>query len=497
MFAIVNTLKYLFSLSFFIIIISSNRAASKLEFSPLALQAYNSILDLKINDAKSKIIQIKKTDPTNLITLYLENYIDCITIFVTENESEFNRLEKNKDIRLSQLRKSKIASPYFYFFQAEINLQWAMSRIKYKEYYTAFNEASEAYDLLEKNQKLYPTFLPNKKSQGVLHAIVGTIPSTYKWGVKLLSGMNGTVEQGQKEIEELINYCKSHDFIFEKETVIIYSFLLLHLNNESEASWKVINSKPYDTSKSMLLCFAKANVAMRTGRSEEALEILLNKPNTKEFYPVPYLNFMTGLAKLHKNDIDANVWFFKFLKEFKGQYYVKEAYQKIAWSYLLLGNMKLYKQYINYCLTKGNDESGGDKNAKKEAISGEVPEINLLRARLLFDGGYYQKAFDMLKNKNISGLKNIIEYNYRMGRITQMLKNYNDCIEYYKKALDIGKYSTYYYPCNAALQLGIVYETLKQYPEAKNYYNYCLDLDPDDYANALHTKAKAGLGRLK
>jgi Tetratricopeptide repeat len=488
-------------LNYFIIslLVLSNmgvRAANKLEFTPLALQAYNSILDLKINDAKSKIIQIKKTDPTNLITLYLENFIDCITIYVTENEYEFKRLEKNKDLRLDKLKKANIASPYFYFFQAEINLLWALTRMKFKEYYTAFNEASTAYGLLEKNQKLYPGFLPNKKSQGVLHAIVGSIPSSYKWGVKLLSGMNGTVEQGQKELEELINYSKTNDFIYEKETVIIYSFLLLNISNESEGSWKMINSKPYDTSKSMLMCYAKANVALSTGRNDEGLQILLNKPNSKEYYPVPYLNFMTGLAKLHKNESDANIWFTKFLNEFKGKSNVKEAYQKIAWSYLLAGNMRMYKQSISLCLTKGNDESGSDKNAYKEAASGEAPEINLLKARLLFDGGYYQKAFDLLNKKIIAGEKNVMEYNYRMGRIDHLLKNYNECIIFYKKAIEVGKNSTYYYPCNAALQLGIVYELLKQNKEAIKYYHYCLDLDPDDYANELHTKAKAGLGRL-
>jgi TolA-binding protein len=84
-----------------------------------------------------------------------------------------------------------------------------------------------------------------------------------------------------------------------------------------------------------------------------------------------------------------------------------------------------------------------------------------------------------------------------MGRITQMLKNYDKAIVYFIETVEKGKSSSNYYACNAALQLGIIYEDLKQNTAAKKYYNICLDLYPDDYSDIFHGKAKAGLLRMK
>jgi tetratricopeptide (TPR) repeat protein len=490
-------LKAIFLPFLFFLLLVKVDAQSKVDFTPLAVQAYNNILDLRIVQAQANITLIKKQDPNNLVVLYLENYIDCIIVFVSENEVEFNRLKKNKDIRLDKLKKIKTESPFNDFIRAEINLQWAMARMKFKEYYTVFNEASEAFELLENNQKKYPTFLANKKSIGVIHALIGTIPGKYKWGVTLLSGMDGTIDQGKKELEEIIAHSKKYNFIFEKETAIMYSFLLLHLDNESEDSWKMINNPKFDASKSMLFSFAKANIAMRTGRSDEAIKILENRPNTKEYYPMPYLEYMIGLTKLSKLDVNAVKHFTSYIQKFRGKFYIKEAYQKIAWCYLVNDNPKLYKANILKCLTVGTAETGGDKNAMKEAKTGEIPELNLLKSRLLFDGGYYQKALDALENKKLTGAKNILEYNYRMGRITQMMKSYDKAILYFNETIEKGRLSPNYFACNAALQLGNIYEDLKQTANAKKYYNICLDINPDDYSDIFHLKAKAGLLRLK
>ena len=42
--------------------------------------------------------------------------------------------------------------------------------------------------------------------------------------------------------------------------------------------------------------------------------------------------------------------------------------------------------------TKGGAYSSSDKSALAEAKSGIIPDPILLKARILFDGGYYQKA---------------------------------------------------------------------------------------------------------
>ncbi len=476
------------------------RAAAKFTLSPGALTAYRHIMALRFDDAKLDIGQLKASEPDNYLSYYLENYILTLKIFIDEDEGELKQNSGKEDDYLRLLQKGDPQSPYFLYTQAQTRLLWAMNHAKFGAYFSAFNEAGEAYDELQKNQKKFPSFVANKLGLGVLHSIVGSIPGEYKWGVKLLSGMDGTVQQGQNEIESALEYAKTHDFAFEQEASVMYAFLMLHLKNDNDNAWNVIANSKLRPQESVLACFAVANVAMRTGRNDKAIETLERRPADAAYYPMVYLEYMLGQAKMSRGDADAETHIRHYIDAFKGRNYIKEAWQRLGWIAILKGDEAGYRRCMEKCKTQGYASVGGDKNALKEAKNGIPPDPLLLRARLLFDGGYYQKAYELLKPKraadfNTDALQ--LEYTYRTGRILQLIAHPNEAIAAYLQTIDLGRDKKFYYACNAALQLGLIYEQYGNTAKAREYYTYCLRLKPDDYADALHTKAKAGLSRVK
>ncbi len=487
---------YTFLLIFFA---ASSFASGTFKFTPLARQAYEEAISLRFEASRQHISQLKKEEPNNLIVHLIENYIDFFTVFIEEDKDAFRLLEKNKNYRLDQIRQGDDFSPYYLYCQAEIKLQWALVRLKFEEYFTAFSEVKSAYKLLNKNQEYHPYFVANKKSLGILHALVGTVPDGYKWGVKLLGGMEGSIEEGRQEIAEVIAFSQENDFVFEQETLVMYAFLLLHLNNQSDEAWILLKSPKLDPQQNPMAAFVLANVAIRTGRNDEAIRLLEQRPKTPNFFPFPYLDYMHGLAKLYRLDPDADQYINTYLKNFNGLNYIKEAYQKLAWFHLINGNSMGYQQHMDKCKTEGNAIIESDKTALKEAEKNLLPQITILRSRLLFDGGYYQKAYDLLKDLAVEQLyekRHQLEYTYRLGRICHRLKRTEEALTYYQKTVDDGKTLSYYYACNSALQIGLLHEELKAYPSAKEYYRLCLSLKPDEYKNGLHQKAKAGLNRL-
>lgn len=499
---IFSTLSALRGLIIFIILLSFStaRATGRFEFTPKAKEAYQKVISLRFDEAQALIDQLKYEEPDNLIVYHIENYIDFFTIFINENKKEFKRLARNKDYRLKQLKKGDPNSPYYLYTQAEIKLQWALARLKFEEYFTAFNEVKSAYKQLNKNRKKFPNFIANQKSIGILHAMIGTVPDNYKWGVKLLGGMSGTIEQGRGEIEAVLDYAERHDFIFEEETLVMYAFLLLYLKNQDDEAWTLIRSGKLDPKSNPLACFALANVAMRTGKNDEAIRLLIRRPRDKAFMPFPYLDYMLGSAKLNRLDADAVVFLQKYLNDFRGLNYVKQANQKIAWHYLLQDNVINYKVFIAKCKTRGASVVDGDKQALKEAEDGTVPDKTLLKARVLFDGGYYEKAYDILATKQASDFSNTqlqVEFTYRLGRITHKLGRSDEAVAHYESTIRSGRDKPWFYACNAALQIGHIYENAGQKQNAKKYYKTCLDIKPKEYRSSLHQKAKAGLNRLK
>ena len=234
---------------------------------------------------------------------------------------------------------------------------------------------------------------------------------------------------------------------------------------------------------------------MRIGHNDEAIRILENRPTGDGFYPLHFLDFMYGLAKLRRLDSDADVYLKKYINNFKGQNYIKEAYQKLAWHALLQEDETSYKKYMKQVKMKGNTSISNDKSALTEAKNGVVPNPVLLKARILFDGGYYQKAYNLLKGISQyhfpeKGLQ--LEYIYRLGRIAHEMKNTTDALYYYDQTIKSGSKERFYYACNAAFKAGLIYEEQSNYNKAKEYYQICRSLNPDEYRTSLHALAKAG-----
>ena len=469
-------------------------------WTPTLQQAYKKVLALRFDEANTLLAQAKAQDSENLMVYHVENYVDFFRVYINENETEFNRLEPNKELRLEKIKTGDENSPYYLYLQATTRLHWAMARLKFEEYTTAAFEVNKAFKLLTKNVEKFPDFQPNKKELGILHAAVGTIPDNYRWMIEMLSSLEGTFEQGKRELEEVISYSKTHDFIYEEEIYVLYSYLLLHLGNDADGSWQLINTGHLNPQKSLMGTFIVANIAMRTDRGDEAIRILQNRPSGAGYHSFYYLDYMLGLAKLQRLDKDADVYLKKYVERFKGKNFIKDAYQKLAWHALIFDNPTEYQRYNNLCKSKGSAIVGSDKSALNEANAGEIPNISLLKARLLFDGGHFQKAYDVLSTQcetDFTTKKTQLERTYRMGRITHKLKQYRYALDFYQNTIDHGKNDEWYFACRAALERGLIFETQKKYAEAKKAYQECLTIKPDEHKTGLHQQAKAGLSRLK
>ncbi len=475
-------------------------AAKYFDFSLSAKDAYRKVTSLRFVEARSALEQMQRSEPNNLVAIYLENYLDFFTIFVNDNKAEYQRLAKNMEPRLDKIARGPANSPWFLYTQAEIRLQWAITRSRFSDYLASMSDIKQAYALLEENQRKFPDFAPNKKSLGIMHALIGNVPEEYRWAVKALGGMDGSMEQGMRELEEALAYAKKNDFIFEDETVVAYALLQLYLNNRGDIAWNTLKNSKLTPKTNPMAAYALATVAMRTARNDEAVRLLEESPSGSQYAPFHYRHYLLGLAKLRRLDADANKSLEIFVNNFKGENGLKEAYQKLAWYHLTLDNSSGYRTYIGYAKIKGSANSETDKAALREANSGEMPEQRLLKARLLFDGGYYQRAYDLLKNNAAdyaADRKKNLEYSYRLGRVTHLLGKTQDAVRLYTQTIDNGAKDPLYFACNAALQLGLLYEEKKDAANARAAFNRCLSMKPEEYAASLHAQAKAGLGRVK
>ncbi|MCG3166668.1 MAG: hypothetical protein POELPBGB_02448 [Bacteroidia bacterium] len=485
-----------------IFLLFSLQSFASFDFNTNCRNAYEDIVSLKFKAAKTKLDSERKTNTGNTIPVFLDNYIDFFTLIIGENPADFNTLQKNKDLRLRQLEKADSKSPWFLYSQAEVNLQWAFIHVKFGEYLSAVSEINKAYKLLEDNSAKFPSFLPNIKSMGLLHAIIGTVPDNYKWAVNIM-GIDGTIKQGVKELNTVVSLSQTnseYNYLLT-ESLFLLSFVELNLSKDKDNIEKLYTTLKYLPGYNPLLTFAKASIAIKTSRNNDAITFLEKRTESTEQYPFYYLDLLTGEAKLNRLDMDADVYIKKYIENFKGASYIKTAYQKLAWFNLLIGDTEAYKKNINLISSKGNDIADEDKQAQKEADEGIVPNLKLLKARLLFDGGYYLQALTVLVKegnaKDFTSEKDQLEFTYRLGRIYHSWGKQDEAIPYYELTIEKGAKSTHYFAANASLQLGLIYEEKKDYKKARMYFERCPSFKNKEYRNSIGQKAKAGLNRIE
>lgn len=495
-------MKRIFFLSLLLLVASFSKAG-KLEFNANCVEAYNELLSLKFASAQKLIAEEKARNPQNKIVYLLDNYVDFLNCFAAEDKNSFQKLKDNLAKRISQVENADSSSPLYYYSLGEMNLQSCFIKFKFKEYTTGVFELRKAYNYFLRGQKRHPEFKANLKSLGAIRTILGTIPSEFSWATKLL-GMNGSILQGVNDLKIANNSLKNdpkYGFLYIESSILL-SFFQMYIMEEPQEALAVMNAyeKENDNKiKSPILTFVEADIYKHMGRTEDAIETILKRPLGAAYYDLPYFNYMLGLLKLYKISPEAPAYFLKYINTYKGNSFVQAAWQKMAWYYLIQGNEAKYKEYIAHCKKTNNEVTDEDKQAIHEAESKEMPNVYLLKARMLCDGGYYKRALEEVQAKPMTSFPRVrdqLEYTYRLGRIYQKLGDFEKALTLYSITVKNGQHVKYYYPSIAAYELGNIYSDMRDKTKARYYYQMCIDLKSSDYDNGLDQKAKAAMGKL-
>jgi len=276
------------------------------------------LTELRINDARLLLGEAARNDPDNNIPVWLMNYADFIEIIVTEEQTVFDRYEKERSGRLERLSEGDPASPYQKFCLAEAKLQWAMARVKFRQYVTALREANRSYSLLTGLAAEHPDFKPVLISLGFLHTLIGSVPVKYQWVVKFL-GFEGNVKAGIAEMKEAMLWTEAEGgrSFFNLQCLFFLSFIYLNADSDKEHAVSFMND--YMEKRSLkadklepLQAYSLASIALKTGHNQVAIRMLMNRQKGNGRLNIPYLDYMTGLALLSSGDNQAEDYLYRY-----------------------------------------------------------------------------------------------------------------------------------------------------------------------------------------
>jgi hypothetical protein len=464
-------------------------------FTPKNEAAYTEFLNLRVDKGQTIINQALKENSKNGISIYLANYEDAIKIFLSEDPKLYKQLSKNEGIRIAKLQTLEKTSPYYRFTQAEVKLQWAFVKLKMGDELNAALGLRSAYKLLEENIKLYPDFIPNKKTMGLLNVLIGSIPSNYNWVLSLI-GMEGNINKGIEQLNEVSS--NNNPFRFEASIlkVLVDNYIVHASKGKSESAAKLYQEHP----DNLLICYLYAAILTKNSKGTEAIAVMKNRPVNNDLIYFPHVDLILGELNLFQGEyFTARIYYSNFLSHFKGKNSIKDTYYKIFLTHWLNDEDDLAIPYFDKILNNGRELYDSDKHAQRIAKNREFPNKALTKIRLYTDGGYYNKAFDQMKLLSLGQFitkREKLEYLYRSARLYHKAGQINDAIDYYNKTIELSKDETYYFAPNSALQLGYIYQSRNEKEEARKLFNQALGYKNYEYKNSIDNKAKAALNEL-
>jgi len=398
---------------------------------------------------------------------------------------------------LKKLEKSRSSNNSVSAAIAEIHLYRALLGTHFSDYKASAVELFASYKVIAKSGSDFNSSDRNKLS-GIIGVLFQQVPDQYVKYLKAL-GIRPSGLSGYNGLERY--YSAALPGTIERmEGYLLLITAYKEFSKDPAAAWNFVRAEGKQMLDNPLIRYQSALAALKAGDCDSALKLLDSKANGNVQSAFPYWTYQLGRCKLYKNDSDAAGYLEKFLENPGGDNYRHIASLMEGWFYLLHGQENKAKEYFLRVKNLPVPFTIYDKQALNEAATDKMPDPDILKVRLLFDGGYYDQCLAICERLIVSDKYNDQEDGellYRKARCEQRLGRILPAIQSFLGVIgQADKIATYIVP-NSALQLGNLYKKSGQIDLARKYYQVCLDLNKYGYRDGINRQAQVALKELE
>jgi hypothetical protein len=463
--------------------------------SPGARRAYAELLKLKVSTCR----QLLATEPAHAPgTLLVADCADFVELIISQDASRYEATMAAHEIRLAVLNKTPAGALRDYA-QAEISLHQALAQIGFHHEVRGAWNLRHTAGLMQAVAERYPAFIPARKTLGLCQFGIGSLPEGYHWFLRLL-GLRGSVEEGLRNLGAAAT--QPNDF--QAESQILLALIRESYYKKGTESLALASRLAREQPDNFLFNYLVISLNKRQHHGGEALAAYRTRPTGPAYYPIGFVHHLAGDLLLYQGDYVASLAENQqFLREYRGDYYRKDAAFKLYLAAWLGGapaaTCERYRQQINLGGPLTIEE---DIYAQRFYHDAQPLNAILTRARLQTDGGYYTQALGTLQQFRATAAtpaRDQLEAPYRRARVWQGLGRLDsaraDYLRTLRRSAALGE-PAYYFAPQAALQLGYLAQTAGQRAAAKAYFEQAVAYPKHEYKNSTDQKAKLALRQL-
>ncbi len=398
-----------------------------------------------------------------------------ITLMTTESDKWNEPFHSLADELIDTLTNSTHPPTYWsYLIASQTALYQALAYWHFDNKWKAIFKLREARKCFNQQMEAYPDYSANKKMEALFDILLGSIPADYKRFAGWL-GFRGNQEKGWQQLSQYGNEVENHPG-WHEEWLMWTGFIALKLNLEPPV---YTPNQDILIQQTPILAFLAGWKALKQHQLPRSLFLTQKlRPN------FPLLYYVRGMALLSQLRTEPALECFDFFrKNYPGPSYQADALKRCAWISLLEGNDSK-AQRLRQEVTLLAAPSSMDQEAVRACSQEPLPNKELLKARLLFDGGSYPQGLALLRDLDTALLntEENIEYHYRMGRLFMANSQPGEAIPHLEKAYQRGhETSSGYHAMYAALELARYYKGHNQPDQANRWIENCLECNQGPY----------------
>ncbi len=463
---------------------------AQFNYSKKAQQAHNAILNLDF--VKYESIKLQKTNTDKGIFNWLDAYRCFVEFETTSGIIEAKTVINQIMHQALTIEKLPHNSPFYFYCATDLHLFLSFVYFEHNESFKSLQHYLKANKLLKERQKEFPDFEFAGKHELIQYFINNYI--NRKMGFS--SNSYATI---QKEYKDLLQgFIKTENKTYNREMkllgLILFSF---HGNSDAKTFINELNINLDYANTGPIEALISSMWNKKADQYNVQYSILASAINLGFQQTANSLNLWHGNAMLNRNNDSAIYFINRFLKKQHNPKLIQYGRFKAS-LYWFLNNSVAKSDSLNQIIIQStNFATAEDKQAFYEVGHSTLWTKELVMARVLFDGGNYKKALDVILSakQKVAGFNNKqkLEYCYRLGRIYHKLNNIEMASKFYQMAINSKLDSEFYYPAYAAYYIGNMNRNKGNAKKAKKYYTICTHLDSPVYKTSIHKKARQAM----
>jgi len=460
-------------------------------------KAWMLLMDLKIDQAKALVADEIRKNPENYYCYYMDQTCDAFKLIINSGEAGFTAFVTNFNNKRNIMDGKDESSPYYLLCLSEMELQVAVFSVMHGSQISGVNKGIAAYKDLYRNVEKFPQFKPNRKLDGFFNVAIANLPPFVKWALSVMS-VKVDINYGFRMLNDYYQSQKNVNGL--NAEAALYIILAAKINKTPEMLYTFTSTLDPVISRTFLHNYLRANIAYWSEKNDEGIRLLRSvDPGNNPLAQVIY-NYMMGKMLLRKLDPGAESFFKQYFVYVEKLEYYKEMNYGLALCCLIKGDLAGYSRYCGIVRTKGLELNERDREALYDASLDYTPDVNLVKAKLLLDGGYldaFKKTLAAFDAGHVRVAAYDMEYHLLKGRYAALTNNDNLAMAEYRKVIELGANSNYYFASEAAYRLGDICRELGQTALATEYYRKSVKFYRKNYYEYIDDKANKGLKSLE